>query len=101
MDGQYGEHLPLENQPGWDEIANRRLNPIHTVWYERLAAKGRNKPLLLKDLRQFLLEKEAPLGPQISEKFDSFLTLDPPDRRIAACIIGGYLNQLSAIIQVR
>ena len=79
---------PLENQPDWDEVATRWLDLIRPIWYERLTAKGRNKPLLLKDIRQFLLGKEDSLGPQISEKFASFPTLDPPDKRIAACIIG-------------
>jgi len=78
----------LDRQPDWDEVASRWLDVIRPVWYERLIAKGRRKPLLLKDIRKDLLKLEDELGNEVIQRFSSFPLLNPPDERIAACIIG-------------
>jgi len=75
-------------QPDWDEVASRWLDVIRPVWYERLTAKGRRKPLLLKDIRKDLSALEGKLGADVLQRFISFPLLSPPDERIAACIIG-------------
>ena len=79
---------PKDRQPDWDEVASRWLDVIRPVWYERLTAKGRRKPLLLKDIRTDLLKMEDKLGAEVIQGFASFPLLSPPDERIAACIIG-------------
>jgi hypothetical protein len=76
-----------EVQPNWDDVASRWLDLIRPVWYERLKQK-RRRPLLLKDIRDDLKNKEATLGPQIIERFASFPVMPPPEERISACILG-------------
>ncbi|HSM27329.1 MAG TPA: SNF2-related protein [Thioalkalivibrio sp.] len=76
-----------EVQPNWDDVASRWLDLIRPVWYGRLKQK-RRRPLLLKDIRDDLKNKEATLGPQIIERFASFPVMPPPEERISACILG-------------
>lgn len=76
-------------QPDWDEVASRWLDLIRPVWYERLRAGGRHKPLLLKDIRADVISSEAELLPRILDAFGSdFPAQRPPDERIVACIVG-------------
>ncbi|MEX2499829.1 MAG: SNF2-related protein [Wenzhouxiangellaceae bacterium] len=76
-------------QPDWDEIASRWLDLIRPVWYERLRAGGRNKPLLLKDIRAAVIANEADLLPKILDAFASdFPAQRPANERIVACIVG-------------
>merc|ERR1712025_483546 len=58
-------------QPDWDEVASRWLDLIRPVWYERLRAGGRNKPLLLKDIRAAVIASEQELLPKILDAFAS------------------------------
>ncbi len=72
----------------WDEIAERWLELIRPLWYTRLTAPRRSRPLLLKDIRRDLMgEHRLPL-PAIYDAFLSLPTLDPVDQRLAACILG-------------
>ena len=75
------------HQPDWDEVAARWLDLIRPVWYERLRQKH-GRPLLLKDIRKNLLERESQLGNELLSRFRSFPVLPPPDERISACIVG-------------
>lgn len=76
-------------QPDWDEVASRWLDLIRPVWYERLRAGGRNKPLLLKDIRAAVIADEAELLPKVLDAFASdFPAQRPADERIVACIVG-------------
>lgn len=90
---RYGELLDmLEAQdsgfkPDWDEVANLWLEIIRPIWYQRLKAK-RRKPLLLKDIRQDVIDSEEDLWPEISRCFDDIDQLRNSDERISACIIG-------------
>jgi len=62
---------------------------IRPVWYERLRAGGRNKPLLLKDIRAAVVAAEAEMLPRILEAFAcDFPAQRPADERIVACIVG-------------
>jgi hypothetical protein len=82
------QNYTVDEQPDWDEVASRWLDIIRPVWYERLTAKGRRKPLLLRDIRRDLSALEGKLGAEVIRRFNSFPLLSPPDERIAACIIG-------------
>jgi hypothetical protein len=78
-----------EAQPDWDEVASRWLDLIRPVWYERLRAGGRNKPLLLRDIRAAVIDAEADLVPRILEAFGrDFPAQRPADERIVASIVG-------------
>ncbi|QKT03531.1 helicase [Ectothiorhodospiraceae bacterium 2226] len=74
-------------QPAWDEVAARWLDLIRPIWYERLKQR-RNKPLLLADIRAYVLAQEESLGPRIIAQFQSFPVLPSPDERVTACILG-------------
>lgn len=82
-----------KRQPAWDEVAARWLDLIRPIWYERLKQR-RNRPLLLKDIRKNLMERETELGPSIIAEFQHFPVLPAADERISACILGvnGYRN---------
>lgn len=79
---------PIENQPDWDEIASQWLDLIRPIWYEKLK-HGRQRLLLLKDIRKDLINAEEELGEKImTHLVKRFPVLKPPDKRISACIIG-------------
>jgi len=76
-------------QPDWEELAARWLDLIRPVWYEKLQAGRRTRPLLLKDIRKDLIGAEATLLPKAISEFTKALPAQPPaDERIVACIIG-------------
>lgn len=74
-------------QPDLDEIAARWLDLIRPIWYECLK-RPRLRPLLLKDIRPYLLENEPQLRSQVLQALATIPILQTPDERIAACIIG-------------
>lgn len=76
-----------EQQPDWDEVASRWLDMIRPVWFERLTAR-RNKPLLLKDIRNDLLARPDWLIKSLETNFREFPLLPSIEKRIKACIIG-------------
>ncbi len=78
---------PKDKQPDWDEVASRWLDVIRPVWFEKLN-NPRNKPLLLKDIRNELLKEPKWLISEIVEHFRRFPILPGPEERIKACIIG-------------
>jgi len=81
-------HNPnIEYQPDWDEVAARWLDIIRPVWYEELN-KPRQKPLLLKDIRDRLIKDRASIQPKLFSQFGSFPVQKQTDKRILACIIG-------------
>lgn len=76
-------------QPDWDEVASRWLDLIRPVWYRKLRAGGRNKPLLLRHIRAALLAAEDELAPRILETFERDFPARPRiEERIIACIVG-------------
>lgn len=76
-----------DKQPDWDEVAALWLDVIRPVWFEKLASK-RQKPLLLRDIRQDLLKDKANLIEKIVTYFRHFPILPPAETRIRACIVG-------------
>ncbi len=77
------------HQPDWEEVAARWLDLIRPVWYEKLTEGGRNKPLLLKDIRAAVIEAEDQLLGHMLEEFSrEFPAQRPIDERIIAGIVG-------------
>jgi hypothetical protein len=74
-------------QPNLDEVAARWIDLIRPTWYDCLK-RPRNRPLLLKDIRPFLLEDEPRLRPRLLRAFRRIPILQTPEERVAACIIG-------------
>ena len=77
-----------ERNPDWDALATRWLDLIRPVWFEKLEAPKRQKPLLLKDLYPDLTAKPDWLEAELLEQFQQIPSLRGPDRRIRACIVG-------------
>lgn len=77
-----------DKQPDWDALATRWLDLIRPVWFEKLGATRRRRPLLLKDLRADLLGKPDWLQQQLLEHFQRMRLLPSLDTRIRACIVG-------------
>lgn len=77
----------LGGQPDWDEVASRWLDVIRPVWFEKLASK-RSRPLLLKDIRQDLLDQPERLARMVTEHFRTLPVVVPADQRVRACIVG-------------
>ncbi len=73
--------------PDLEEIASRWMDLVRPTWYRRLKSP-RQRPLLLRDIRPFLLEREDELCPQLLRAFERIPILQRPDERIAACIVG-------------
>jgi hypothetical protein len=78
----------LEAWLDWDAIAERWLDLIRPVWYERLTARKRLRPLLLKDVRAALLgDRKLDLG-QVFAAFSELPRMESLDQRLAACVLG-------------
>lgn len=78
----------LEAWLDWDAIAERWLDLIRPVWYERLTARKRLRPLLLKDVRSALLgDRKLDLG-HVFAAFSELPRMESLDQRLAACILG-------------
>ncbi len=75
------------HQPDWDEVASRWLDVIRPLWYARLKAH-RQRPLLLKDIRQDLIDRRQQITGVLLQAFQRFPLLPPPDERISVAIIG-------------
>ena len=78
---------PRDKQPDWDEVASRWLDVIRPVWFEKLN-NPKKKPLLLKDIRNELLNEPKWLINEIVKHFRQFPILPGSEERIKACIIG-------------
>ncbi|MBO6701112.1 MAG: helicase [Pseudomonadales bacterium] len=76
-----------ELNPDWDEIASRWLEVIRPVWFEKLQSP-RTRPLLLRDIREDLSQRASDLIPVVLSKFQEIPTIDRPEDRIKACIVG-------------
>jgi hypothetical protein len=77
-----------ERPPDWEELATRWLDVIRPVWYQRLQEPGRRQPLLLADVRDDLIAREAELGPEVLDRFAAFPAQEALERRLVAAIIG-------------
>lgn len=83
---------PPDQQPDWDSVGTKWLDMIRPVWFERLS-EYRNRPLLLKDIRNDLLADPEHLITQLEAHFAQFPVLRRPEERIKACIIGVPLGE--------
>jgi hypothetical protein len=77
-----------EESPDWDELAGRWLDVIRPVWFDMLKRPRRKKPLLIRDVRQELLSRDKWLTKQILENFRTLPSLQRPEERVQACIVG-------------
>ena len=73
--------------PDWGTIADRWLDLIRPVWYERLTDR-RKRPLLLKDIRPDLLGPKKLKYENIVDHFSSLPSAIPADKRVVAVILG-------------
>jgi superfamily II DNA or RNA helicase len=83
LDGRAGGETP-----DWDETATRWLDLVRPTWFELLARPRRRKPLLLRDIREALVEQGARLEEEIAEVFGEIPRLAPVEERVSACILG-------------
>ena len=73
--------------PDWGAIADRWLDLIRPIWYERLTDQ-RKRPLLLKDIRPDLLGPKKLKFKDIVDHFYSLPSAIPADKRVVAVILG-------------
>lgn len=73
--------------PDWGAIADRWLDLIRPVWYERLTDR-RRRPLLLRDIRSDLLGEKKLNFEDIVQQFSSLPSATPADKRVVAVILG-------------
>ena len=73
--------------PDWGVIADKWLDLIRPVWYKRLTER-RVRPLLLKDIRKNLLEKDKLSFEEIFKQFSSLPKAIPIDKRVVSVILG-------------
>ena len=73
--------------PDWGAIADRWLDLIRPVWYERLKDR-RKRPLLLSDIRPDLLGDKKLKFDEIVEQFSTLPSATPADKRVVAVILG-------------
>jgi hypothetical protein len=73
----------------WDAVADTWLDLVRPTWYARLMSRRRStRPVLLRDIRQTLIEIH-PLNPALLlDAFRALPTLAPLESRVAACILG-------------
>ena len=73
--------------PDWAAIADRWLDLIRPVWYERLKDR-RKRPLLLRDIRPDLLGDRKLNFDDIVKQFSKLPSAIPADKRVVAVILG-------------
>jgi len=73
--------------PDWGVIADRWLDMVRPVWYERLIDR-RNRPLLLRDIRSDLLGDKKISFEEIKKQFSGLPTAIPADKRVVSVILG-------------
>lgn len=73
--------------PDWGVIADRWLDLVRPVWYERLTDR-RSRPLLLKDIRSDLIGDKRFAFSEIEKQFSTLPTAIPADKRVVAVILG-------------
>ena len=74
-------------RPDLDAVAEAWLDLIRDLWYEKLTARRRIKPLRLKDIRREL--KARPLATaQIARAFEQIPSAQPIHTRVVAAIVG-------------
>ena len=78
----------VDRLPDWDAVAERWLDLIRPIWYEKLLKRRRHRPLVLKDIRADLLGERALTMEQIVEAFHEVPRVPPVDQRVVACILG-------------
>ncbi|WP_292949419.1 MULTISPECIES: SNF2-related protein [unclassified Neptuniibacter] len=86
--GILSQKIETQRAVNWSLLADRWLELIRPVWYEKLnSARGR-KAILLSDLRDVLISSPLPF----ERVYEHFVVMPDPtthvSERIAACIIG-------------
>ena len=71
----------------WDSITSKWLDIVRPTWFEKLR-QPRDKPLLLKDIRNDLIAEGYKLVEKIIEEFSDLPLAPRPEESIQACIIG-------------
>lgn len=71
----------------WDRLADQWLEITRPIWQEQLKITRKRKILLLKDIREIVIQSRKILAPKIREAFHRIPLLDPIENRIASCII--------------
>ncbi len=79
---------PGEGIPDWNDLAERWLDLIRPGWYALLSRPRRNRPLLLRDLRQQLLGEGRLSHSAVQEAFSGVRQAQVLEERVVACIIG-------------
>jgi len=82
------ERPTVDRMPDWDAIAERWLDLIRPVWYERLLTKRRLRPLVLKDIRSELIDGDRLPIEEIIEAYREVPRMPTLDQRVVACILG-------------
>jgi hypothetical protein len=86
--GILSQKIETQRAVNWSLLADRWLELIRPVWYERLNSSRGRKAILLSDLRDVLISSPIPY----ERVYEHFVELPDPtthvSERIAACIIG-------------
>jgi len=69
-------------------VAERWLDLIRPIWYERLLTRRRSRPLVLKDIRADLIGDKRLTVDQIMDAYHEVPRMPPLDQRVVACIVG-------------
>ena len=72
----------------WNTISEKWLDLVRPVWYARLTATRRKRPLRLKDIRRDLLDERRLDFASVCDEFESIEALPPLDERVVSCILG-------------
>lgn len=70
----------------WGSIADRWLELVRPYWYEELDSDRRKRAILLKDIRERLMQAPISIG-EIMSAFSEIPIAKPIENRIVACII--------------
>lgn len=70
----------------WGSVADRWLELIRPYWYQELDSEKRKRAILLKDIRDRLLNNPIPIE-RIMDAFSEIPFAKPIENRIVACII--------------
>ena len=81
------EREEREYVPDWSAIADRWLDSIRPLWYERLTDR-RNRPLLLRDVRADLIGDKRLSFEELLDRFSCLPQAIPADKRVVAVILG-------------
>lgn len=86
--GVLSQKVETQRAVNWSLLADRWLELIRPIWYEKLNSKRGRKAIMLSDLRDVLINSPIPY----KRVYEHFVVMPDPtthvSERIAACIIG-------------